>query len=551
MAPTTLSLLSTLAQLLDAETDEITKIKNSDPPLRVDYILIAVNYYEVAAARRVFQLKRRTVERGLTYFWGTVQHEDKSLVTVVLLPLDDQQGPQTCAEKVRRAVEILSPSYLLLVGTAGGVSRKKARIKTGYIVVPAVIRGGTLKDTRLRDLPLQQPAADLYEAAWSIDQSNEWRKLLKDEILKELAANGRCKLDFSELVSTPNNLPDIKNQVLNRFVKDYPRMTAVEMEAAGLGIWLHSATKLTSPPRYLVIKGVSDLPYDEMRKRKFKSTSSKRKKANDKQRANWRFGVSCLSATFAKQLIRTYSHDEKPVPYKRLWCAKTTRTLQQFLGCSGVLYGVEAEQYSALAAEFLDGLNRRRHDNLHFFTVCAYPPKRLYSLVLQSFNAGRTEPVEPELVDLVNFARIQFPHFVEFSKYAEKYPGKCARVLLLDDFGTWCNKSNLNEKELKLFTDLNDHVECWGIDRRSTPAKFLTDYVILGEDVLLDYYDGAGVLNVGDVSSRFNEDYFLKLQKHFRRSKRGAPFRGLPDLIQEATEKFKSRAPCQAPEYTT
>jgi hypothetical protein len=92
----------------------------------------------------------------------------------------------------------------------------------------------------------------------------------------------------------------------------------------------------------------------------------------------------------------------------------------------------------------------------------------------------------------------------------------------LTSFSTPCSEAE------ELFFELNGNVPCWKLHRSSTTwTRFLTDYVIIGQEILLDYYDDSGILHVGDLIHRGEGEYFTDLFDSFIKTYReeGSNFR--------------------------
>ncbi|MGH9893151.1 MAG: hypothetical protein ACREA0_14405, partial [bacterium] len=113
-----------------------------------------------------------------------------------------------------RVLTILAPAYILILGTAGGVSRQRVPLRTGDVVIPRVIHSGTLKDTSLRTFSVQQPSAGLYATAWSItnEDCEKWRRYIRGRPPRgDYEPNAQSD---SELVSADVNIPSINSPVL-------------------------------------------------------------------------------------------------------------------------------------------------------------------------------------------------------------------------------------------------------------------------------------------------------------------------------------------------
>ncbi|MGH9194563.1 MAG: hypothetical protein ACRD1T_02335 [Acidimicrobiia bacterium] len=365
----------------------------------------------------------------------------------------------------------------------------------------------------------------------------------------------------SESVSTDVLIPGI-NPLLKQLLQDFPKMTAVEMEAGGVAYELHQAagrSGTTNIPEYLVIKGISDIVYNEQDHVSTHSeacdlldgllvgrsvTESVRqglirtfavamaepptgdaRQRNQDERDLWSPSASLASAAFAKRLVEAHSpHRRLTTPYIRIWRRQTRNELHAFDGSVRTLVDVNPEQYSYLAAEVLEHLTMHFDNRLHFFTVCAFSPSHLYELLLARYKADVGSALDPGVPSLTTWAKHHLTHFRRFAEHAKKHKDQCARVLIVDNLAKWPDEL-VEPAHWQFFSELNDGVPCWAIDRPNVKSiGFLTDYVILGEEVLLDWYEDAHLLNVGDVSNIPGSRYFLALLKHFKENRNVFPY---------------------------
>jgi nucleoside phosphorylase len=513
-------------------------MKPSIPPLRLDFVVLAINDAETSEAQAVLGLSHQQEEDGLIYFWGQVPHQDGTQVTTALVSFDDKQGPTEAVQKAASILRILHPQYILILGTAGGLQRATKEIKDGDVIVSYIIHYGTFKSakrTTFRALPVVPPSAELYSCAKKVSRDSAWKEFIKvnpPEVTDPTVV-------FKEIASTGINLGNLKQPILRHVRDNFPRTAAVEMEAGGVASYLFEAASHQKVPGYIVIKGISDIvdrPKDES------------PETNQEERDRWRSYASNASAAFARALISSFRPATRVATAIERFRPNSLQTAIKINhGCSGVFYNVQPEEYSELAAYHLRRVSSHSPEaSPQFFTVCAYNPKALWEIARERFwFAMRRRPTDSELV---NWTLRQFKHFTIFKDHAiaETDPNpnpSCARILLLDDFTDWTSPDNLQQQHWDFFKKLTEGVPCWGIDRRSLPnVLFLTDYVIIGADLVFNYYHESFALVVTELSHPSVSRDVLSLERMFYHHQAGDPFRALVDLDAEATNAFEKRS---------
>jgi nucleoside phosphorylase len=526
-------------------------------PIRVDYVLVAVNDVEHEAAKAVFGLKKHVPDPGLEFHWGVVEHDSSPFSrTVALVSLYDRSGGKGSGRLTHNIIKILAPSYVLILGIAGGFSKIAEPLKLADVVIPRLIHTGPAKGIVPRLEPIHQPSALLYKRADAIRRARSWQRYIRDRKSSQPVDSTPEAHSGGELFSSDNLVHGIDLPLAKQILHMFPRLCAAEMEAHGVADYLHDAIDTSSDaraPEYLVIKGISDLVYDEKKQRMprhqildqlanvpevgsldpnlheelieylaitWAKPAKGGKGRSQKERDKSKKAAARASAAFAKELVKTFDTQPRtPTPYIRLWKPDTHKNLHPFGGTVSTIPSVDPELYSDLAREMLDRMIGQFDGAMHFFSVCAFSPARLYNMIYERFE--EKHKTEPHGERLVTWAKEKFSHFAKFSEHAKKLPKptrrhvSCARILLLDGSGDFPDKATSEESWL-LFDKLNGDVPCWLVNRSELDSiHFLTDYAILGEEILLDYYEEAQVLQVGDLKGTDGRQYFLKLFNHF------------------------------------
>ncbi len=536
--------------------------------LRVDFLLLTANPAETEAVREVFELPYSGPEPDIPYQWGRLTHptdKGKSII-VALTWLSDEIGAPPALSRATDAVELLRPSYFVDVGITAGVYTEEAPLKLGDVVLVSFIRHGPPgRDGTVRERAIHQPSHRLRMAAEGVADEGEWKGALDFEKAPKRVREPACDVHKNgELVSADRFVLPYEDYVL-RTLEKHPRTAAFEMEAGAIAYSLRHMGDHLHPPGLLFVKGISDLVYDKAKVQQMLLLEPNEREAiNKRERRRWTPFASHAAAVYVRQLMLDLTTiQRRPANAECFWPAVGRRdavhTNSRFIG----LYdGVEPEDYSNLAAELLQHAASDRRGE-HFFTVCAFSPRGLWEAIV---GAARRRGRTPETVDEVYESAMEdFPHFGKFAKHMQDHPQHSGvRVLLLDgldDRHTWLAANRGEETDVsktraddwKLFLRLNGNlkddaavpsweqgVPCWAIDRDSLLRdrgryRFNTDYVILGEEFLLDYYDESGILVASEVGTAHSSEYYVALRQLFHKLKRRrqSPFHRLEMLNDE------------------
>jgi nucleoside phosphorylase len=479
------------------------------PPRHFLFAILVPTKEEELEAKKIFQ-PRFEENEPFRYYWDYLR-SGTSHVPFALVPVRDQ-GPISALKKTEEIVETLDPDHILVVGHGVGISKQSSKISTGTVVVSGGdLHTGTRRTEKLNPLRPRRvlPPSRTLSA-----------------IANDIASLPTCRnvnLVFEgDIVSGPVLEQDKEDKSFKNLVARYPKMVLYEMESGGVAEALWEKWSRDSNPDYLIIKGVSDT-HDYVSKRKTSVAKNKQ------QREARRSEASRRAARFAKVLIEQYA-----IRIKAMRPTRLPRLLPKGINaipnpnCAGVLHAVLPDTYSAIAkfnAERMVAEPIATKEKT-LFTVCAFEPKELWDIVDRSYgqhnrdSKGRPRPGDMD--DLSKWGLRQFPHFKFFSHFAKKRPNSCFRVLLLQD-GGWNTAARLDADSWDLFEALNGEVSCWGCLRTTVPddVLFLTDYCVIGEGLVLDYYVDSSTLVLSDVRDEKLKGALLKLKSLFDQERAG------------------------------
>lgn len=549
--------------------------------VRVDVLLITANRTEADAANELLSLRHEwevgEAPNALPYRWDYVTTPGSNSPLVVgLVWLADDLGAVPAYKTARNAIELLHPRYFIVIGTAAGVATKDVCVRPGDVVYSRLVRFGPEgRGNTLREVAIHQPSPTLIDAAERLVRSSSWRTRVDDEKWKSaLKASGLPeereppKVVGGEVVSKDGFVAPLDPFVSN-CVEHYRKLAAFDMETGGVAKLCREIGERDRPPGYLFVKGVSDNVYDEDKNDDLqKLTIKEREMLNKEERERWKPFASHVSVAFVQQLLYELRLANHHPAHPEVLLCPLSKPVEVNAGCIGVYTAVEPEAYSKFAARLLEHIawDASREPRLngceHFFTVCAYSPRTLWDAIVQA--AERQRESVGTLKEVYEFAVQEFPHFTIFMDHVSSY-GSGVRILLLEDFRTWLPRHD--QKDLsrctmpdhwKLFLLLNGYdengdgkgVPFWGIDREALlrvrrvnrSYRFLTDYVLLGREFLLDYYDDAGVLIASEGERNPNREYFMDLYELFLGKRKRAtvkPFKTREELHAEAVEAFR------------
>jgi nucleoside phosphorylase len=535
-------------------------------PRRFDFVLIVTTTQEKQAVEDVMGLTQGGDIPDFKYAWGYVKERGTS-VAAALVFLDDVTGRTRAATETKKAVEYLAPDNILLVGTAGGIKRKNARLTPGDLVISSYVHTGPLDNNPaifnpLRHSRILPPSDFLYDIAIEVGKQFKKEHLLCGDRLnfvhptKGLRScrlrSHRQILHDKHIISCDALQESEYDPTLKKLVRSFPRFVAYEMEAGGVAEALWESWQKQKAPGYLVIKGISDiLEFPRVRKGKQRQSSAESSSAHKIQREKDTPKAARAAAMFARRLMikavgqQRDDGSRRPTPISRLLPRGQSVVIND--NVSGVVHEVTPQDYSQAAAANLRALVEEPGPpgNKKIFTVCAFEPRDLWNVLAQRLSQNGKQNGCPQVCDLVKEAERSFPHFKLFSDFARVQHSRCVRVLLLAD-SHWTKRLE-NPEQWTLFEKLNGDVKCWGVNRNDLlpDITFLTDYCVVGENLILDYYPDSSTLVVSEVYGAKVDAVLLGLKKKFENEK--DKFIEWKDLCGQVKDRFPSEA---VPEQT-
>lgn len=556
-------------------------------PRRVDFLLITANDHEAKAVADVFELVNDgPSEKGIAYKWGylTSKNDNQQLI-VVHVEQKDRLGKQEAGELATQMALLLHPSVVILVGITAGVRTDEVDAQPGDVIYSAFVHTGPKgKDANLRTEPSYPPSLLLNREAEQIESGGSWRECLNLKKWSEALAQSKLAKDTrmpkatsGEFVSADGFVHPYDDFVISSLQR-YPKLAAFDMEAGGVATSFLKLADSNQAPAYIVIKAVSDMVYDKNKATAVLHgldsnpaiTKSKLKKANVAQRKKWKPFASHAAAVFVKELIqRSTAILNRPCHPDVFWPIDQRTSAYVNTGCIAVYASVEPITYSRLAADLLTDVSncaacRSDKDFEHFFTVCAFSPSALWDVIVAVACRHNENPTSAR--EVYAASKKYFPHFETFATHVRENPDSGVRILLLNDWVNWNRKRATGDDAVpstfmdhwKLFLLLSGYEEdgsgsgvpFWGIDRKAIRShidaergfRFLTDYVIFGGEVLLDYYDESGILVASEVERNARKSYFTDLRELFVGENRGGPFKSHTILHEQVTKECEQEA---------
>ena len=200
-----------------------------------------------------------------------------------------EQANLNSSDVAREFIEHFRPEYLLLVGTAGGHSKRDVAV--GDVVIADFVEDSEyfkLSEGKAvqRKRPYDHPSYELREVyAQQISKKNDWRK----HVFVKRPRKGTPRAVIANLASGDKLLANPRNSY-QKFILDYfDKAAAFEMEGFGVASQIYKQrTSVSYNPQYLIVRGISDLV---------------NKAGNQSMRVRWRKYAAAAAAAFAKELV--------------------------------------------------------------------------------------------------------------------------------------------------------------------------------------------------------------------------------------------------------
>ena len=200
-------------------------------------------------------------------------------------------------EMVRRFVEHFYPEVFLLIGTAGGVGSRG--IKLGDVVVADYVEYSEFRkrvdgNNLQRKIPYDHPSLSLRENfAQPLLRRSDWKESIRAQWPDASPRpEDRPRAIEGNIISSDSIWGDPKSEEQKNLLEDYDKAIALEMEAFGVARAVcdlrHS---VDYNPRYLVIRGISDLVDEE---------------GNDTTRHLWTLWAAAAASSYAYRLAQDF-----------------------------------------------------------------------------------------------------------------------------------------------------------------------------------------------------------------------------------------------------
>ena len=225
------------------------------------------------------------------YAWkfGKVSCQNLKADYKIAVGMIGRAGTTEGALAAREAMQLWRPRYVLFCGIAGGLPdprKRNSRPRLGDIVVADTIYGyeyGKLeREFKPRANWTYRADQALLNGAMAYALSDGWRELIRAEPPRE------CKSQVinGEIASGDQVVDDPTNDFFAHVLKTWPKINAVEMEGAGAVAAIEQANSLGISTRFMMIRGISDLP------------RAKGKNKGRKERDAWKAYASDTAAAF-------------------------------------------------------------------------------------------------------------------------------------------------------------------------------------------------------------------------------------------------------------
>lgn len=181
---------------------------------------------------------------------------------IVLRKVGDR-GNLPAGEAIGEMMEDFRPDFMLLVGTAGGVSTRDDTALGDVIIADYIFYTEFQKrvggEVLTRHLPYDQPSLYLRES-FAEPMTQELEPEWVDIISAERPHPGTPKAKVGHIAAGEKFLGDPNDTYLQEMLNLYDKAVAVDMESGGFARGIFKArNSVYYNPQYLVLRGISDL----------------------------------------------------------------------------------------------------------------------------------------------------------------------------------------------------------------------------------------------------------------------------------------------------
>lgn len=261
--------------------------------------IVTIIEEEFEAAQKVFGLDVNIP--GTSYF--VASDPDARQWDVALIQASDRSNVPVSAD-VTDFMEDLRPQILILLGVAGGLCKEgnvgRDGIRPGDVLFADQVNyveflkidNGAI---RVRSYALDHPSEPLRKNVCTpISKTFRIRDHL-DDTTQPPIPDSPCKIHIGGIVSAEKVLGDVRSNIQRELLKPFDKPLAVDMESIGMARAVcHGRGSFWYHPRYVIIRGISDLVADE---------------ENNEQRAQWKAFAAYAAALVARKFVQTLPDD--------------------------------------------------------------------------------------------------------------------------------------------------------------------------------------------------------------------------------------------------
>lgn len=266
---------------------------------RVRVGVITIIEEEFEAAKSVFELNHNIP--GTPYFvdgdHGTGEWD------LALIQASDRSNVPAFADATD-FMEDLRPQVMILLGVAGGLcddnNQGRDGIRTGDVLFADQVNYVEFLKidnnvARVRSYAIDHPSEPLRKNVCApISKTFSIRDEL-DADVQPPDAGAPCKIYVGGIVSAEKVLGDVHNPMQKQLLEPFDKPLAVDMESIGIARAVcHGRGSFWYHPRYVIVRGISDLVADE---------------ENNGQRAQWKSFAAHAAALVARKFVQTLPPD--------------------------------------------------------------------------------------------------------------------------------------------------------------------------------------------------------------------------------------------------
>jgi nucleoside phosphorylase len=262
--------------------------------------IVTIIEEEFEAAQKVFGLAANIP--GTSYF--VARSPGARQWDVALIQASDRSNVPVYGD-VTDFMEDLRPQIFILLGVAGGLCEEGGSVGRDGIQPGDVLFADQVNYveflkieagiTRVRSYAVDHPSEPLRKNVCTpISKTYKIRDHL-DDTTQPPSANAPCNIHVGGIVSAEKVLGDVRSAIQCELLKPFDKPLAVDMESIGMARAVcHGRGSFWYHPRYVVIRGISDLVAEE---------------ENNTQRSQWKAFAAHAAALVAREFVQTLPGD--------------------------------------------------------------------------------------------------------------------------------------------------------------------------------------------------------------------------------------------------